>query len=160
MFLLAEVVGTEMIDPVWDFYAKNLRAGLFTGFLTISSFLLTSTTFVLINLKTHYYDKDFYKTRFGRRAATGSKRLFYQPLQNLGTALILAIGLSLTASLSQFTIGLHPAQWTVFVCGGLAGVAFLALLFCLWQVFQNLRCLFQCWNDEKMKPPAATPSTH
>ncbi len=37
-------------DPVWKYYADNLRGPMFTGFLTVSSFLLTMTTFVVMNL--------------------------------------------------------------------------------------------------------------
>ena len=93
----------ETVDPTWSFYAANLRTGLFTGFLTISSFLLAMTTFVIMNLKAQYYDLPAYTKRVKKRRETGCKRTYYRPLQNLGAALLVSICLTLTASLSQFT---------------------------------------------------------
>lgn len=152
----------DTADPTWKYYAENLRAGLFTGFLTMSSFLLTMTTFVIMNLKEKYYDTDAYKKRVVKRRSLGSKRSYYSPLRNLGTALIVTIALSFTASVAQFTIGLHDAQWSVLVCATLAGLAILALGFNLFQILQNMRVLFGAWEKERAgetgSPPAA--STH
>lgn len=139
----------EIVDPTWDFYAKNLRTGLFTGFLTISSFLLAMTTFVVMNLKAQYYDLEAYAERVKKRREVGCKRPYYRPLQNLGAALLASMCLTLAASLSQYTIGLYPSIWSVVVCATLSGLAFVALAFCLYQIWANMAALFAAWNELK-----------
>src|SRR5262245_31540304 len=46
-----------------DFYARNLRGSLFTGFLTLSGFLLSAKTFIVVKMKESLYEQDFYTRR-------------------------------------------------------------------------------------------------
>ncbi len=59
------------------------------------------------------------------------------------------IVLAFITSISQFTIGLHEARWTVFVCAGLAATTVAALAFNLFQISQNMRAQFQAWEKKK-----------
>ncbi|WP_439623387.1 hypothetical protein [Gemmata sp.] len=145
---------TAVVDPVWAYYAANLRAGMFTGFLTMSSFLLTMTTFIIMNLKAQYYDQTRYADRVKKRRQVGCKRSYYRPLQNLGIALIASIALSLLTSIAQFTVGLYPSFWSVVVCGTLALLAVGALVVSLIQIGFNMSALFQAWNEEKDTSPS------
>lgn len=146
-FMLAE--STAQADPMWTYYAQNLRAGMFTGFLTLSSFLLTMTTFIVMNLKANYYDTDLYKNRFDQRRQAGSRHSYYRSLRNLGMVMLATIVLAFATSISQFTIGLHEARWSVYVCGGLAALTVLALGFNLFQIIQNMRVQFAAWENQK-----------
>lgn len=156
MISLFAEVDPNAVNQIWDYYAKNLRSSLFTGFITISSFLLTMTTFVILNLKTGYFDKEWYSQRVKTRRATGCKKSYFSPLRNLGFALLASIALSLITAVSQFTLGLYPSTWSVCVCGSLAALTVLALLFCLFQIIMNLLALFQFWESEQKKKEAET----
>jgi len=54
------------LGMVPDYYAKNIRGSLFTGFLTVGSFLLSLKAFIVVKLKENIFDSDIYKKKIAR----------------------------------------------------------------------------------------------
>lgn len=91
-----------------EFYAKNIRGSLFTGFLTVGSFLLSLKAFIVVKLKENIFDTDLYKKRLEERRKLNKSLTLYGPVKRLSTLLFVSISTAITASVSQLTIGLIP----------------------------------------------------
>ena len=76
----------------FDFYHKNLRGYLFSGFISVGSFLLSLHTFVIINLRDKVFATQEYKEIYS--IATGipidkiNDSVLYKPLDNYPHLLI------------------------------------------------------------------------
>ena len=97
-------------------YVKAMRASMFTGFLTLSGFLLSATTFVIIQMKKEVYEQPYYLERCRKQRKFGKCQPVYAPLRRLSRVLICAIALSLMASLIQVTVGLYETFFAVIIC--------------------------------------------
>src|SRR5471030_778372 len=53
-------------DHFFEFYQKNLRGYLFSGFISVGSFLLSLHTFVIINLRDKLFSTEPYKQKFAK----------------------------------------------------------------------------------------------
>lgn len=149
---------------VFDFYAKNLRGGLFSGFLTLSGFLFSVNTFIIVNMKKELYDQEGYLARFEKQLAFDPKRKYYGPLQRLSKLLLEAVISALAASVVQFTIGLIPRWYTAIVCIVVAAVAIFFLARVLWVIRRNLQDLFEFLEQDatlklKKRQASAAPKT-
>lgn len=126
-----------------NFYGQSMRASMFTGFLTLSGFLLSAMTFVVIQMKKEVFEKEFYLRRIrDLRGAGLVKGHVYQPLRNLSRALTAAIIVALSASLFQMTIGLLQSFWAALACYLVAIAAMIALAVSLCFISRNLRSWF------------------
>jgi len=125
-----------------DSYVKAMRASMFTGFLTLSGFLLSATTFVIIQMKKEVYGEQFYLDRCRKQRKYGKGEPMYAPLRRLSRVLMLAIALSLFASLSQVTVGLYETFTAVVFCytSGILAMAGVAVV--LGLMTKNLRAWF------------------
>lgn len=96
--------------PDWsgvpDFYAKNIRASFFTGFLTVSSFLLSLKTFIIVKLKENIFDSKQYKELVSSRRKLNNDLTLYGPIRRLSNLVFITICACISASISQLTIGL------------------------------------------------------
>lgn len=160
---LLTLLATAPTEPLefYQFYAANLRTGLFSGFLTLSGFLLAMKTLVVIQLRKELYDTKFYRTRVVKLRALNGGITVYGPLRRFGLLLVTAIALSLTTSVAQFTVGLVAADWAAAICLSLAGLTALVLLVALAVLRNNLGDLFLFWEEEaeeKIKAEAPKPS--
>ena len=63
---------------------------------------------------------------------------YYDPLRNLGIALLANVLLALCSAFLQVTLGFVPAPWAVGTCLGFAGVSLGLLIFLWWQIAMNL----------------------
>jgi len=133
----------------YDFYATSMRGSLFAGFLTLSSFLISVTAFIVINMKKELYDTDYYRELFGKVANEGDK--VYKNLGRLNTLLIVTIILSLSTSVSQLTIGLIPSSFAALICVSLALLTIVALSIVVCALRANLQQIFVCWEKEAEK---------
>ena len=128
---------------IWvKFYRSDLRVPLFTGFLTMGTFLLTLQATILLRIKEIYDDSDYAATwevlQEQRKAKGLSRTGYYDPLRNLGLALLANIFCALTSSLLQVTIGFINAPWAVGICLGSAATTFGLLLILWWYIAANL----------------------
>jgi ABC-type multidrug transport system permease subunit len=93
-----------------------MRGSLFTGFLTVGSFLLSLKAFIVVKLKENIFDTDGYKNRLKERRRINQKLTLYGPVKRLSHLLFISISSSIAASVSQFSIGLIPDWKATFVC--------------------------------------------
>jgi hypothetical protein len=131
-----------------DFYARNLRAGLFTGFLTLSGFLFSVNTFIVVNMKKELYDHEGYRERVETQRSLNNKLTIYGPLKRLSRLLQIAVASALVASVMQFSVGLI-AHWVApAMCMGAAIAAVAILATTLFVIKTNLQNLFEFLEAE------------
>lgn len=123
-----------MFDIV-DFYAKNLRSSLFTGFMTLTGFLFTLHTFLLVTLHRDIYGKEAYQKWMlttGRKYNPGLNPL--RPLRNVSRLLFVMLCCSFISSVMQLSLGLVPHKWAVYTCLGMAVTTILLFALMLWVI--------------------------
>src|SRR3569833_997022 len=152
---LVGVVTTDTITPkkqtaVLDFFQQHLRQPLFAGLLTVSAFLFSLKTFIIVTMKQNVYGTDEYGADWNKKKELNPNLKRYQPLRNFALLLFFAVLISLCGAVAQFTVGLIDAPWAAIMCLSLAiwsiAMIFVALLFL--QV--NLRSWFH-FLDESSK---------
>ncbi|MEN6404840.1 MAG: hypothetical protein ABFC77_00055 [Thermoguttaceae bacterium] len=114
-----------------EFYAKNLRGSLFSGFLTLAAFLLSANTFIVIHLQKELYGTSLYHKKIKELRQAKPSLPFYGPLRRLSRLLFWTILFSLMTAIAQLTIGLYEDVWAPCVCIALAFIAvvFLSISF-------------------------------
>ncbi|CTZ41318.1 hypothetical protein GRW05_11980 [Escherichia coli] len=131
----------------FDFYHKNLRGYLFSGFISVGSFLLSLHTFVIINLRDKVFATQEYKEIYS--IATGipidkiNDSVLYKPLDNLSSFINTSILCSITTAIAQFTIGLSTNLYACLFCVWLAILTVFLLLHCLIIIRQNIKILLK-----------------
>lgn len=146
LFLLYK--NTPRVSEVFfDFYHRNLRGYLFSGFISVGSFLLSLHTFVIVNLRDKVFSTPDYRAIYSNATGTPIDKIndgdLYKPLDNLSSFINTAILLSLTTAISQFTIGLSTNLYACLFCVWLAILTIILLLHCLIIIRQNIRILLK-----------------
>lgn len=147
---------TPTADVAVAFYGDKLRGILFSGLLTVGSFLLSLKVFIVVKFKENVFDSAGYKKLLEEKRKINHKITHYGPVRNLSKLLFVAIASALTASFLQISIGLLPVWWAMFIC--IATASFSAIL--LLQVLWLIRKIIKEWLDfsEETSMPA-TDST-
>lgn len=128
-------------------YSNKLQTPLFTGFLTLGSFLLAIKTGILIKLKEGLYDKQEYKDRVKQRQAINPKITLYGPLKRFGNYLIYCVLFSLLTSFYQVTFGFINHRVVASLGISLAVVTALLVLYAWWLIRENLNHWFTLLED-------------
>lgn len=138
-------------------YATKLQTPLFTGFLTLGSFLLAIKTGILIKLKEGLYDKPEYKKLVKQKQAINSNITLYGPLTRFGNFLIYCVLCSLITSFYQITIGFisHRAVATIGI--SLAAVTAILVFYAWWLIRENLNQWFEMLEDIDAEDKKNTP---
>jgi len=130
-------------------YQTSLRAPLFTGCLTVGSFLLTLKATIIMRVKEIYDDPD-YETAWEVYQAQRKEQMpgctipgYYDSFRNLGVALMANVVLALVTSILQLTLGFVPYPWAVGICLGFGGTTICLLIFLWWQIAKNLMRWFE-----------------
>lgn len=131
-----------------EVYDKKLQVPLFTGFLTLGSFLLTLKTFVIVKLKESLYDTDFYKKRVNRLRNLSPTLETYAPLSRLATFLVYTVICALITAGAQMTVGFLPNKFAAGVCVSLAATTLFLVLYAWLLIKRNLTDLFKLWEEE------------
>lgn len=144
-------------------YREVLRIPLFSAFLTVGSFLLTLQATILLRIKEIYDDEEYetdWKNFQMQEEAEGRivKSGYYDPLRNLGIALLANVLLSLCSAVLQVTLGFIPAPWAVGMCLGFAAVTLGLLLFLWWQIAVNLVRWFAAIERKHSRATSASAS--
>jgi len=132
-------------NKIFDFYAKNLRGSLFTGFLALGGFLMSAKTFIIVNMKKEVYDSARYKQDWlDGRELNGPENYppLFRPLRRLSNILFYTISFSFLASVAQLTIGLFESVPTVVICSFLVILAICFLMLSLYLIKKNLATMF------------------
>ncbi|ABC83391.1 hypothetical protein [Anaeromyxobacter dehalogenans] len=149
--------GSGQVDPVFEFFTKNMRGSFFAGFLTIGGFMLSLKTFVLVKMKEGLYDSAAYKEHAERARAFGHTESHYAPLRRLSHLLFFSILAALVTSALQLTVGLIPRWWAAAACLSFAGGTIVLLLVSLLQIKQNLDVWFTSLDEDAGKQSATRP---
>lgn len=129
---------TADIATISDFYAKNIRASLFTGFLTVGSFLLSLKVFIVVKFKENIFDSSAYKEKLQDRRKLEPNLSHYGPVKRLSRLLFVSIVSALGASAAQLSVGLIPAWQATLFCVFVAVFAGSMLISTLWLIRQIL----------------------
>lgn len=96
-----------------DFYVKHLRDNLFTGFLTVATFLFAVHSFLIITLqKDVYSDARYKKFKLQAKKEGLTKDTPAGPLKRLSKRLTSATVLAFVTALVQISLGLMPYNLT------------------------------------------------
>lgn len=129
----------------FEFYQKNLRGYLFSGFISVGSFLLSLHTFVIINLKDKLFSTDNYKAKFAKANRIEPDKInekdLFRPLDRLSCFLNLSIWLSIITAVSQFTLGLANYTPLSIACIWLAVLTLTFMLNSLILIRENIKIM-------------------
>ncbi len=134
------------------FYQQSLRTPLFTGFLTMSGFLFSAKAFLITNLIKEVYSTDHYQKRVKDLRKYKQSLKITAPLKDLADYLQWSICLSLTASISQMTVGLIPYSWAAGLCLTIAGVAAASVFVAVYLLRQNIADWIETVEDKAKAP--------
>lgn len=129
------------------FYERHLRGSLFAGFLTVSGFLLSLKTFILIKLKENVYDHEKYRERYYEQKELDSSLQLYGPLKNLSDFLFWSVLSTIVAAVAQLTIGLFGSYWLTLSSLWLSFFALSVLVFSLMLIKTSLNDWFDFINN-------------
>jgi len=136
-------LGCESLVPWGDFFDKNIRGSLFSGFLTLGGFLLSLKTFIIVNMKKEVYDKSEYLQIHNVALARGHKGSRYSPLKDLGDVIFFAIVACISTACLQMTLGLFARAWSSAICLAAALYSIIMLLVVLHYIRRNLQAMFK-----------------
>lgn len=142
----------------YELYATGMRGSMFSGFLTLSGFLLSAMTFIVVNMKKEVYDTDAYREGFARQWKLKPGMQFYGPLERLSRSLLWNVTLALATSVSQFTVGFYPSCYSALFCVGIAAVTIGYLAASVERVRRNLRDMF-VWSEAAAAKKLAESAT-
>ncbi len=133
----------EVSTKFFEFHHKNLRGYLFSGFISVGSFLLSLHTFVIVNLKDKVFGtkeyKEYYCQAKGIDIDDINESDLFKPLDNLSAFINISIFLSLATAISQFTLGLSTNLYACLFCVWLGILTIVFLVHCLIIIRQNIR---------------------
>ncbi len=140
-------------QSLFDFYSKNMRVALFTGFFTIGGFLLSLKTFILIKLKEEFFASDTYQERYEDACALNPKMSvsLYGPLKRLGNFLFHCVLLSLLTSVAQFSIGFINSKITAAICISMSAATVSLVFIAWWDIRANLNEWFDLLEEDNRK---------
>lgn len=125
------------------FFQTSLRQPLFAGLLTVSAFLFSLKTFIIVTMKQNVYGTPEYKAEWEEKKKLNSELKRYTPLRNFALLLFFAVLVSLLAAISQFTVGLldNPLAAIVSISFAVWSISMIFVSLVYLQV--NLRSWFK-----------------
>ena len=132
-------------------YVSGMRASMFTGFLTLCGFLLSATTFIVIQMKNEVYGKPFYLEQISQQRKLNPTLSVYGPLRRMARALTIAIVFCFTASMLQFTLGLKETILSTMICLAFGCIALGSVAWVIVLMSINLRAWFEKLEEQANK---------
>ena len=128
------------VDRLSKLYDKNLRSDFFSGFLAVGAFLLSLKTFIVMTMKTNVYDTAEYEKRWNNNRSLDEKGTGprYKGLKELNDCMFNSIFFTLSAAISQVTIGIAGGITMTFVALTLCTISIAYLIYSLILVKTNL----------------------
>lgn len=115
-FIISIELYVEDLNLISDFYAKNIRGSLFTGFLTMGSFLLSLKTFIVVKLKENIFDSRQYREKLEENKKLNPNLTLYGPVKRLSQLIFISIISAIGTSILQLTLGLIPKWPATLIC--------------------------------------------
>lgn len=134
----------------FNFYSENVRASLFSGFLSLGGFLLALHTFIVVKMKETVYEHDLYIARLNEYRAENPKVSHYGPLLRLSDLIFYSVLSCLLTALMQLTIGLYPHWASGVLCISAASGSVVLLMFVLVEVKGNMKDWFHFLEQESL----------
>ena len=150
-YMLFERAGSDA-DKWIEIYFSQARVPMFTGFLTLGSFLLTLQTAIIQRLK-EAYDSPDYSRRVAQMREKGKEVKHYGSLERVGIALSSNVILALSTSLLQMTLGFVRETWSTAVCISFGLTTILLVVYLTIQLVLAHRQWFKKIEEEKSKHP-------
>ncbi len=131
----------------FSFYQKNLRGYLFSGFISVGSFLLSLHTFVIVNLRDKLFATSTYRENYARANNIAPEDIvdskIYKPLDNLSCFINISIWLAIITAISQFTVGLANFTPSSIFCIWLAMLTICFMLNSLILIRENIKLMLR-----------------
>lgn len=121
---------------------------MFTGFLTLGSFLLTLQTAIIQRLKEAYDSSDYARKVDQLRAKKPDVR-YYGGLERVGIALASNVILSLVTATLQMTVGFFQKTWSTAICCAFALTTVMLVIYLTVQLVLAHRQWFRKIEAEK-----------
>ena len=141
VFFLCRYMELDLAIDIVTFYADKMRGSIFTGFLTLGSFLLALKTGILIKIKEGVYDKEDYQEKAREPGLLGVSTV-YGPLRRLSRLMSVAVLSALITSSLQLTLGLFSDWRATAVCLSFAIFAISVLIASFISIQINLGIWF------------------
>lgn len=125
-----------------NFYNGNLREIFFSAFLTLSGFIFTLETFIIVCIKENVYDDPEYIKLYENKKKIAPELKKYAPLKRLKDFLFYTILYSFTAAVFQITLGLFNNWYALIVCIWGCVVALITFVVSLFIANNNLKRWF------------------
>lgn len=155
LFLVATLAGVSISQyfcfDLYEFYSKKLQIPLFTGFLTVGSFLLALKTGLLIKLKEGLYDTKAYHSLVVEQRQINPNLSFYGPLTRLGKFLVVTVVSALSTSFLQITLGWIPFKVVAAIAMATALTTSVMVIICWYYIRGNLNYWFRAMEKEAEK---------
>ena len=145
-----------LASSFFEFYASSMRASLFSGFLTMSGFLFSAHTFIIIHLKKEVYEHENYLEVIDGLRSSVPNRSHYGSLRRLSRLLVASTSCCLLTSMLQMSVGLNSSNIAAGICVASAAVSMVLLSISL--VVMSLG--FRFWFNELEKRSANLISEH
>lgn len=114
---------------------RSLRAGLFSGFLTMTGFAMTMKAYVMANVAKAIYESKHARAVNATMAQYGIQTDVYKPLEELRDFLVIPVALCLLAAVAQVTFGLRDSSvWFVGIALCLAATGATSIVAAVWMM--------------------------
>lgn len=144
---------TPNILTATSYFGDKIRSSLFTGLLTVGSFLLSLKVFIVVKFKETVFDSKEYKERLANLRKIDPNIQHYFQVRNLSSVLFLSITSAICAAACQLTIGLIEVPSAMLFCVFMAAFAGAMLL----QTLLLIRKILDEWLDYmEVKPNQAS----
>lgn len=131
------------------YFGEKIRPSLFTGLLTVGSFLLSLKVFIVVKFKETVFDSKEYKEHLANLRKIDPNIQHYTQVRNLSSVLFVSIASAISASACQLTIGLIEKPEAMMFCVFMAVFAGAMLL----QTLFLIRKILGEWLDHmEVKP--------
>lgn len=131
------------------YFGEKIRPSLFTGLLTVGSFLLSLKVFIVVKFKETVFDSKEYKERLANLRKIDPSIQHYAQVRNLSSVLFFSIASAIIAAACQLTLGLIEKPAAMLGCVFAAAFAGAMLL----QTLLLIRKILGEWLDHmEVKP--------
>jgi hypothetical protein len=139
----------------FEAYGTKFQIPLFTGFLTLSGFLLSLTTFIVVRMHDSVYTDEFYQKRVETFKRIDATYTATKPLKQLSNFLAFCVVMTLLASFLQFTLGNLSYKVGMIVCISVAAGAGVSVISAGVLIKRNI-AMWMEYLDSKTMTTGAT----
>lgn len=150
VYLLLERVAQCPSEWVALYYTQA-RIPMFTGFLTLGSFLLTLQTAIIHRLK-EAYDSADHARKIEQLRAKGKNIRYYGSLERVGIALSTNVIMALFTALLQMSLGFVQATWSTAICTAFGLTTLLLVIYLTIQMVLAHQQWFKKIEEDKNRP--------